>query len=267
MEELTLHQVAEELDVHYMTAYRYVRLGILPARKQGREWRVLRSDLDALSEGSADADGSDGAPWDERLYQRLTAGDGNGAWAVVEAALAAGAQPSEVLTEILPPAMRRIGELWSAGQLGVETEHTASALAVGVVGRLGARFNRRGISRGTVVMGTTAGDLHGLPLAIASEVTRQAGFDVIDLGPRVPPEAFARAAANANRLLAVGIGITAPERADELTETLAALRSAVDVPLVVGGRGVGKEEALDMGADHWGPDANALVSILEGLTV
>ena len=34
-QELTLHQVAEILGVHYMTVYRYVRLGQLPAFKAG----------------------------------------------------------------------------------------------------------------------------------------------------------------------------------------------------------------------------------------
>jgi len=31
--DLTLHEAAELLGVHYMTAYRYVRLGLLPAVK------------------------------------------------------------------------------------------------------------------------------------------------------------------------------------------------------------------------------------------
>ena len=33
--DLTLHEAAELLGVHYMTAYRYVRLGVLPAVKVG----------------------------------------------------------------------------------------------------------------------------------------------------------------------------------------------------------------------------------------
>ena len=31
--EVSLHEAAAMLDVHYMTAYRYVRLGLLPAHK------------------------------------------------------------------------------------------------------------------------------------------------------------------------------------------------------------------------------------------
>jgi excisionase family DNA binding protein len=38
--ELTLHEAADLLGVHYMTAYRYVRLGLLHASKAGVSWRA-----------------------------------------------------------------------------------------------------------------------------------------------------------------------------------------------------------------------------------
>ena len=43
--ELSLQETAERLDVHYMTAYRYVRTGQLPARRERGEWRVLEADV------------------------------------------------------------------------------------------------------------------------------------------------------------------------------------------------------------------------------
>ena len=38
--DLTLNEAAELLGVHYMTAYRYVRLGFLQATKVGGCWRA-----------------------------------------------------------------------------------------------------------------------------------------------------------------------------------------------------------------------------------
>ena len=101
-EELSLQDAADILDVHYMTAYRYVRLGLLNATKVGGTWRVKRSDLDAFREGSSKDHSNEGesrkksAPWSERLELRLLAGDARGAWGVVEAALAAGADLDDV---------------------------------------------------------------------------------------------------------------------------------------------------------------------------
>ena len=44
-DSLSLREAAEELGVHYMTVYRYVRLGMLPATKDGTVWRVDRNAL------------------------------------------------------------------------------------------------------------------------------------------------------------------------------------------------------------------------------
>ena len=43
---LTLQEAADELGVHYMTAYRYVRLGVMEASKSGGVWQVQRSALE-----------------------------------------------------------------------------------------------------------------------------------------------------------------------------------------------------------------------------
>ena len=43
---LNLKQVAQRLGVHYMTAYRYVRQGRLPARREGTAWVVDRADVE-----------------------------------------------------------------------------------------------------------------------------------------------------------------------------------------------------------------------------
>ena len=47
---LTLQEVADELGVHYMTAYRYVRLGVMDASKSGGVWQVPRSAVDRFRE-------------------------------------------------------------------------------------------------------------------------------------------------------------------------------------------------------------------------
>ncbi len=43
---LTIEQVAELLQVHYNTVYRWVTSGDLPATKFGDSWRILRKDLE-----------------------------------------------------------------------------------------------------------------------------------------------------------------------------------------------------------------------------
>ena len=54
--DLTLNEAAELLGVHYMTAYRYVRLGFLQATKVGGCWRVAHSDLEVYRADVTPAD-------------------------------------------------------------------------------------------------------------------------------------------------------------------------------------------------------------------
>ena len=50
---LTLQEVADQLGVHYMTVYRYVRLGLLEASKVAGTWQVTPAALAELRDRSA----------------------------------------------------------------------------------------------------------------------------------------------------------------------------------------------------------------------
>ena len=47
--EVGLREASDVLGLHYMTVYRYVRTGKLAARREGGDWLVRRSDLEALA--------------------------------------------------------------------------------------------------------------------------------------------------------------------------------------------------------------------------
>ena len=264
-EELSLHEVAEILDVHYMTAYRYIRLGILPARREGRSWRIRRDDLDAYMVKDEPRTQRGEADWGDRFFNRAIAADEAGAWGVVEAALSSGMSVPEAYPTLLSPTMHRIGELWAAGDLDIATEHAASEVVARIVARLGPRLARRGVRRGTVVLGSTATELHSLPLAMATDLFRAAQFDAVDLGAYLPPDSFAAFVAETDDLVAVGVGVTTPGQEDALSETLAAIRSVTDVPIVVGGGGVAEAAARELGAHGWAQTGEEAVAVVEEL--
>ena len=194
---LTLHEAAAVLGVHYMTAYRYVRLGLLPASKVGGTWQVAQADLDAYRSDVVPVPTGGGrrrAPWAARLESRLVAGDATGAWGVVEAALAAGAELDEVYLDMITPAMQSIGARWAAGELDVSIEHRATGIAFRLIGRLGPRFARRGRSRGLVLLGSPEGERHSLPIALLADLLRGQGWEVSDMGSDMPLDSFVKAA-------------------------------------------------------------------------
>jgi excisionase family DNA binding protein len=266
---ITLREAAERLGVHYMTAYRYVRTGRLPASRQGVQWLVDPADLARLSGGGDHR--RRGAVWTEAprtLVSRLVAADEAGSWAVLESALASGAEPDRVLLDLLGPALTGIGDGWAAGTLDVADEHRATAVAQRLIGRLGPRFARRGRKRGMIILGAPAGEEHALPSAILSDVLRGARFEVHDLGADTPAESVAAAAASADRLLAVMVGVTTPGNDRAVRQVVRALRgSGVTAPLLAGGAAIeNAAHARRLGADHWsGRDARSALATVEGV--
>src|SRR5680860_290863 len=102
-DELSLRNVADILDVHYMTAYRYVRLGILPARREGRTWRIDRRDLDEYLSKDEPRTPRGEADWADRFFNRLLAADEAGAWGVLEVAFSSGMTIPEAYPAVLSP--------------------------------------------------------------------------------------------------------------------------------------------------------------------
>lgn len=261
---ITLQQAAERLGVHYMTVYRYVRLGRLPARKSGGTWEVDVADLDTLQRNSV-ATGPSRKPanWAKRLEARLIEGDEAGAWGVVEAALGSGMEPAEIYTGVLGPALTSVGTRWYDGELSVAAEHLASSVAFRIVGRLGPRFVRKGRSRGRVIMATPQGERHALPSAMLADLFRGAGFEVIDLGVDVPPDALAETIEITDTPSAVCISATRAESHRQIRQSIKAVRAQTDALLLVGGAAVADaQQASALGADGWAADGPGAVQLV-----
>jgi MerR family transcriptional regulator, light-induced transcriptional regulator len=269
-EEMTLQEAAEHLGVHYMTVYRYVRLGRLPATRHGSEWRVRLADVDKLRvpPGRSRRGPHRGDAHRTGLEQRMVAGDASGAWRLVEGRLSGGSDPPGVLTELLVPVLRSIGDRWAAGELSVGDEHRATAVAQRVIGRLGLQFGRRGRTRGTVVLAAPSGDLHALPVTIVADLLRWRSFDVVDLGANTPGEAIGEAALRADRLIAVGIVSTTSGLDANVAAAAAAVRAVVpDTPILLGGAAIRSQtHAHKLGGDIWTDgEADAAVDAIDEL--
>jgi excisionase family DNA binding protein len=276
--DLNLKQVAASLGVHYMTAYRYVRTGRLPARRDGTGWVVDPDDLAAFAAAprrlgpavAEDADAGEtitdtgrGAAWRARLRRTLASGDETAAWRVVEQALAAGLSPADCYLDALVGAIDDISGRSLLPDAPMAEEYLAVATATRIVARLGARFRRPGRARGTVVFGAPLGEHHTLAISIVADVVRLEGFSCLELGANVPPEAFASAAAGAYRLIAVGIGVTTASNLDAVGSTVHAVHGVdTAIPVIIGGQAANPAMATRTGADAWAGDGRRAVEII-----
>jgi excisionase family DNA binding protein len=267
---LTLQQAADKLGVHYMTVYRYVRTGKLPATRVGGGWQVDPNDLARMKPAGHRDPAARSVATAAQLEARLLAGDEPGAWSVLEAALASERTPSEALLQLVAPALESIGNRWHVGELTVADEHRASAVAMRLIARLGARFARRGPKRGSVVITTPPAELHSAPVAMAANLLRWAGFNAIELGADTPADALAETLSNVPDLVAVAMACTTEESTTSARRVIGHLRQAVpSTTVLVGGAAIADSgQALGLGADGFsGRRGDDLVRAIEELTV
>ena len=271
--KLSLHEAADLLGVHYMTIYRRVRLGILPARKVGGTWVVDPADLEqtkaTLDRGRRRRGASHPgvAIWQERLQAQMLRGDDAGSWQVLESAMASGFEPGEIYVRLLAPALHEIGASWQAGRVSIDQEHLASNVATKLIGRLGPRFVHPGRKKGVVIVAMPPGERHGLGVAMIADILADAGYGVLNLGADTPTASLVAAMRDAGSLAAVVVSVVDIERRAAAGRHLAAARrERPSVPRLVGGNAVPDERAaLDLGADGWVADPRDLGDLIEAL--
>ena len=273
---VSLHEAAHHLKVHYMTAYRYVRSGRLPAYQEDGQWRVVLADVQQLSASRrqrpthtsgarAKHGGRAAADWATRFETCLLAGDELGAENLLTDALASGHDLFSLYLEVVSPALVSIGARWQRGDLQIHEEHRASNIVSRLFARVSARFARRGPSRGTVVIGGPSGERHGLALTMVADLMRSCGWSVSDIGTDVPAQSFATAVKDVDQLCAVCVGVTLRESLGEARACITAVKSVVgpDVKVYVGGAAIDSDTtATSLGADAWARDPRMLLALL-----
>ena len=269
---LTLEEAAVRLGLHYMTVYRYVRTGRLPAEQRDGRWQIRPEDLSLVAGpagrrqprqegGERKSKSLSGAV--DRMVDRLLAGDSSGAWSIVDSALLAGS-PQDVHLQILGPALRSIGDKWETGRITVADEHRATAVALGLLGRLGPLFARPGRRRrGSVLLAGAETDPHAIPILMVGDVLRSEGFEVIQLGADVPVDHLVAMAFRAE-LLAVGVSVSTDGGLIHAERAVSRLHEHLPgVGVFLGGPAVGSEEtARASGADGWAADAGSAAELV-----
>jgi 5-methyltetrahydrofolate--homocysteine methyltransferase len=180
----------------------------------------------------------------------------------VEAALAEGADSMTIMTEALIPAMSIVGEKYSSGEFFLPQMMIAARAMSEAVQRLRPLLAKSGYEKkAKAVIGTVAGDFHDIGKNIVKMMLEGNGYDVVDLGVDVSPEAFVEAIRReAPRFVLMSALITLTM--DSMRRTIEALEGAGvrDKVLVgVGGAPLTQKFAEEIRADFYGADAHGCV--------
>jgi 5-methyltetrahydrofolate--homocysteine methyltransferase len=120
--------------------------------------------------------------------------------------------------------------------------------------RLSGQNAKRPIDK--VVMGTVKGDVHDIGKNIVVMTLETAGFQVLDLGVDVPPDAFVKDATSTGAKV-VGLSVLMTTSFGSMKDTIDSLRNAGlrTVKVMVGGGPTDERVAKNVGADAYGRTA------------
>lgn len=192
-------------------------------------------------------------------HEALLRGDTETASGIVEGALAAGASPLAVQTDVIGRAMQWIGTLWEQGAISIADERIATAISERALGLCSAVSRPAAPTGPRVLVAAAEGERHALGLKIVADAFEAEGFDVLSLGPDVPAAALEDAVAR-ERPEAVALGCTLSAHAGGVADAVARIRSvSADTHIVIGGAGSSAGLAGRLGVDY-APNAAAAVA-------
>lgn len=180
----------------------------------------------------------------------------------VEAALAEGMDSMKIMTEALIPAMSIVGEKYSSGEFFLPQMMIAARAMSEAVQRLRPHLAKSGYEKkAKAVIGTVAGDFHDIGKNIVKMMLEGNGYEVVDLGVDVSPEAFVEAIRREKPrfvLMCALITLTM-ESMRRTVEALVGAGVRDKVLVGVGGAPLTQKFAEEIRADFYGEDAHACV--------
>ena len=204
----------------------------------------------------------------ESLKQKVIDGDAKGVTALTQQALDEGIAAQSILNDVLIPGMGVVGELFEKNEYFVPELLLAARAMYSSLDLLRPLLQAGDYkSAGKAIVGTVQGDLHDIGKKLVMIMLEGNGYEVVDLGTDVPAERFAEAVKEGGGQL---VGLSAL-----LTTTLPAMEKAVHaireadptgkVKVIIGGAPVTQAFADSIGADGYGRDATAAVTLARKL--
>ncbi len=175
-------------------------------------------------------------PLDERLANYIIEGTRDGLVEDLEKKRAEGANPLSIINGPLMDGMAEVGRLFNANELIVaEVLQSAEAMKAAVNHLEQFMEKADTAKRGKVVLATVKGDVHDIGKNLVEIILKNNGFDVVNLGIKVPPEDLIKAF-QAHQPDAIGLSGLLVKSAQQMVITANDLKDAgIGVPLLVGG--------------------------------
>jgi 5-methyltetrahydrofolate--homocysteine methyltransferase len=194
----------------------------------------------------------------EKLKQAIVDGDDDLAVAIAEDGLQQGLTGLELVKGAIIPGIEQAGKLWHDNIYFMPDVVLSAEAFKAAMQLVKPRMQEaETMSKGKIIMGVVAGDMHDLGKSIVIAMLMGAGFEVIDLGVDIPQDMFIQQVRDLNPdILGIGCYMTTTMLA--LKDVLRALEETGlrnKIKVMIGGVPTTQQFADEIGADAWGRDA------------
>ena len=202
------------------------------------------------------------------LYEAILVGNAKKAEETTKAALAANADPSELLGKYMIPAMDEVGKRFECNEFFVPELLIAARAMKASLAVLAPALAQAGTkAAGRVVIGTVKGDLHDIGKNLVASMLEGGGFEVVDLGVDVAPEKFVEAVQeHAGSIVALSALLTTTmTMMKTVIEKLEAAGLRDKTHVMIGGAPITQQYADQIGADGYSDNASGAVALARKL--
>ncbi|MGC2657625.1 MAG: methionine synthase [Bryobacteraceae bacterium] len=175
-------------------------------------------------------------PLDERLANYIIEGTKDGLVPDLDRKLAEGMGPLDIINGPLMAGMSEVGRLFNQNELIVaEVLQSAEAMKAAVTHLEQFMQKSETAARGKIVLATVKGDVHDIGKNLVEIILSNNGYQVVNLGIKVPPEELIKAFQK-HKPDAIGLSGLLVKSAQQMITTAGDLKDAgIGVPLLVGG--------------------------------
>ncbi len=176
--------------------------------------------------------------------------------------------PEQILENGLIAGMKEVGKLFSSKEYFVpEVLMASEAFYAGFDLVSPLIKNQQMKEKGKIIIGVVEGDIHDIGKNIVKVMLEASGYQIIDLGKDVPVEKFVETVGqeNPNILAMSALMTTTMIKMHDVIKGLEQKKLRNKVKVIIGGAPANEDFAKKIGADGYGEDASAAVSLVEDL--
>ncbi|HUC18562.1 MAG TPA: methionine synthase [Acetobacteraceae bacterium] len=208
---------------------------ILDRRREGYDPLTCLLELFADRKAAAATERKRAETPEERLKERIIAGDRKGLAEDLGAALKSHSA-LDIINTILLDGMKVVGDLFGAGRMQLPFVLQSAETMKAAVAYLEPFMERiEGQEKGTIVLATVKGDVHDIGKNLVDIILTNNGYRVVNLGIKVPLTEMLAAAAE-HRAHAIGMSGLLVKSTVVMRENLEEMsRQGLEIPVLLGG--------------------------------